>query len=56
MLQMTAFSVDTGRQSTSPLISGVVHRLAFYLLLLSFTSQTLSANSDVLMTSLVRRC
>jgi len=29
MFKMTAFSVDTGRQTTTPLVDGVVHNRLF---------------------------
>ena len=37
MLKMSAFSVDTGRQTTPPLVDGVVHNV-HYRVLVQWTS------------------
>jgi len=36
MFKMSVYSADTNRQSTSPLTTGIIHRLQFYLVQLPF--------------------
>ena len=50
MFKMSAFSVDTGRQTTTPLVDGVVHNRVIPFA--PHGDQTGPANNDTFITSL----